>query len=214
MSSDKVDGHTSEPTRGESSPASTPAHVVVALYGLLFPLQPDDRTRAIDATMLLFGERRPSTAGVSAQSAATTNQEVARVSGEFEELNLGPKARKWIDRHKVQRSLLEEVFHFADGQVEITASLVPGASKRDKTTNAYLLEGIRNLLAHDVATFQDTDAIAVCKRLDAYDKNNHSVNRNSIGNKVAGSKGTGFTLTGPGEIAAAEVIRQMQAVGK
>ncbi|MDY6948272.1 MAG: hypothetical protein SXG53_21400, partial [Pseudomonadota bacterium] len=79
---------------------------------------------------------------------------------------------------------------------------------KEMAVNCYLLCGIKGLLREDIPSLDDSDAIAVCKRLAAYDKNNHTTNRQSAGNKMSGNRPT-FTLTGPGESAAAELIKQM-----
>ena len=104
--------------------------------------------------------------------------------------------------------MLDEVFHLADERMEIIASSVPGANRREMAVNCYLLCGIRGLLMTDVPSLDESEAIAVCKRLTAYDKNNHTGNRNAVGNKMSGTRPT-FTLTGPGEAAAAELIKHM-----
>jgi hypothetical protein len=76
--------------------------------------------------------------------------------------------------------------------------------------NRYVLSGLRGLFKSDVPSLDDNEAIAVCKRMAAYDKNNHTANRQLVGNKMSGKKPT-FTLTGPGEAAAAELVKQMTA---
>jgi hypothetical protein len=103
--------------------------------------------------------------------------------------------------------MLEEVFLLAD-RIEISASSVPGASKREMTVNCYLLVGLKNLLKADIPSIDDGDAIAECKRMAAYDKNNHTTNRQSVGNKMSGTR-PNFMLTGPGETAVAVLIKQM-----
>ncbi len=129
-------------------------------------------------------------------------------AGEFADLELGPKALKWIQKHGITRSMLEEVFHLTSGDVAITASAVPGASKREMTISCYLLCGVRGLLKNDVPSLDEGEAVAVCKRLTAYDRNNHTTNRLAVGNRMSGAKPT-FTLTGPGETAAADLLKRM-----
>ena len=120
---------------------------------------------------------------------------------------LGPKAQRWAQKQGVSKAMLDEVFHITDTSVEVTASDVPGHSKKEMTVNAYLLAGLR-LLATDTSSFTETEAIALCKRLTAYDRNNHTANRTAVGNKMSGTK-PAFTLTGPGEAAAAELVKQL-----
>ena len=42
----------------------------------------------------------------------------------------------------------------------------------------------------------------------AYDKNNHTTNRQSVGNRMSGTR-PNFMLTGPGETAVAALVKQM-----
>jgi hypothetical protein len=181
----------------------SPAELALQIYNLLIDRQPDVRQRVLSSVMTLLGD----------QPLSSTAQSPVSMSVEgLDELSLGPRALKWIQRNGLSREMLEEVFHLSDSEKEIIASEVPGASRREMTANCYLLSGIRGLLRQDTPTLDETETIAVCKRLAAYDKNNHTVNRNSVGNRMSGTKPT-FTLTGPGELAAAELVKQMTAPG-
>jgi hypothetical protein len=157
------------------------------------------------AVMTLLGEvalpEAPKQSASSSGSGATDQ-------GEFAEMNLGVKALKWIQKNGITRPMLDEVFHKTEAGVEVTAAMVPGVSKREMTVNVYLLSGIRGLLQTDVSTFDDSDAITLCKRLTAYDKNNHPANRQAVGNRMTGTKPT-FTLTAPGETAAGDLLKLM-----
>lgn len=178
----------------------SPAELSLEIYNILVPFESDVRQRVIQSALTLLGETALAPVGRSAalQSAVTG----------FEDVRLGSKATKWLQKHVVTREMLDEIYHFTDADVDIIASGVPGASKREMTVNCYLLSGIRGLLKEDVPSLDETETIAVCRRLTAYDKNNHTANRQSVGNKMSGNKPT-FTLTGPGEMAAAELIKQM-----
>jgi hypothetical protein len=182
-----------------------PAELALEIYKLLAPHPSEIRVRAIQSAMTSLGElaQLPSQAGTKPAVG------VVQTDGEFAELNFGPKALKWVQRYNITRAMLEEVFLLAD-RVEISASSVPGTSRREMTVNCYLLVGLRNLLRSDVSSVDDSDAIAECKRMAAYDKNNHTANRQSVGNKMSGAR-PNFTLTGPGETAAAELVKQMTA---
>jgi hypothetical protein len=184
--------------------AKNPAELALEIYNILFPHSSDVRVRAVQSAMASLGEgMSPQRPGGTVSSAAPTQD-----AGDFSDLKLGPKALKWAHKHGITRAMLDEVFHFADGQVDITASSIPGASKREMTVNCYLLSGLRGLLKDDAPSFDDGDAIALCRRLTAYDKNNHTSHRNAVGNKMTGTKPT-FTLTGPGETAAADLLKRM-----
>jgi hypothetical protein len=181
------------------NPTKSPAELALQIYNILVDQESDVRRRVMHSAMTLLGETALSpTAKPSAQQA-----EVG-----FDDVRLGPKAMRWIQKHAVTREMLEELYHLSDEAMDIIASSVPGATKREMAINCYLLSGIRGLLKSDAPTLDEAETIAVCKRLTAYDKNNHTTNRQAVGNKMSGSRPT-FTLTGPGETAAAELIKQM-----
>lgn len=189
----------------QSHPGKSPAELAVEVYNILLPHPSDIRLKAVQAAMASLGESIPQQRGNGGSlSGAGAEAE------DFADVKLGPRALRWVQRFGVTRAMLDEVFHLADNRVEISASDVPGGSKREMTVNCYLLTGLRGLLATDVSSIDDSDAIAVCKRLTAYDKNNHTTNRNAVGNKMSGTK-PNFVLTGPGETAAAELIKKMTA---
>jgi hypothetical protein len=179
----------------------SPAELALEIYNLLSPYTSESRQRAMQAAMTLLGESggQPQLISAAPQGADA-----------FADLKLGPKALKWANKHGVTRAMLEEVFHLTGGEMDIIAGSVPGSSKREMTVNCYLLTGVRGLLKTDVPSLEEGDAIRVCKRLTAYDKNNHTSNRASVGNRMSGSKPS-FTLTGPGETAAADLIKRMSS---
>jgi hypothetical protein len=184
----------------------SPAEVAVELYNVLLPYPSEVRQRAIQAAMTSLGESVPLQSG----SALVSNTGTGASATDFADLSIGPKATKWLQRHGISREMLDEVFHVTDSGVDIIATGVPGASKRERAVNCYLLSGLRGLLESDAPSLDEGDAITVCRRLTAYDKNNHTANRASIGNRMSGTRPT-FTLTGPGESAAAQLVKQMTA---
>lgn len=182
-----------------------PAELALDIYKLLEGQPAETIQRAVQSALTSLGQ------GLLQTPVAGSPRVAAPVaSADFDDVHLGPKAQKWVQRHGISRAMLDEVFHLTGSGVEITASNVPGASKKEMTINCYLLSGLRGLLASDVATLDEGEVIAVCKRLTAYDKNNHTTNRTAVGNKMSGTKPS-FTLTGPGETAAAELLKAMTA---
>ena len=195
-----------EVTQVESSTVSppSPAELALQLYNLLVPHSADIRNKAIQAAVTLLGDGgSPSPVALSSQSLPGTG-----AVGEFADLRLGPRALKWIQKYGITRAILDEVFHLESGDVDVIASTIPGTSKREMTINCYLLCGVRGLLKGDIPSLDEAEAIAVCKRLTAYDRNNHTTNRQAVGNRMSGTK-PAFTLTGPGETAAAELLKRM-----
>lgn len=179
-----------------------PAELALTIYNLLAPHESEVRRRVMQSAMTLLGE--------TAVGASVTAADAQASSGEFDDLKLGPRALKWIQRYAISRPMLDELFHLTGDDIDIIANTVPGASRREMTVNCYLLSGVRGLLKDDLPSLDEGETIAVCKRLTAYDKNNHTTNRQAVGNRMSGSRPT-FTLTGPGEAAAAELIKQMTA---
>src|SRR5580704_2747683 len=118
-----------EPTSASTSTKS-PGELALEIYNTLLPHPSDVRLRAVHAALALFGE------SVSSTSSASPNN-VSDGTTEFGDLRLGPKATKWLQRHGISRAMLDEVFHVTDTGVDVTASSIPGASKREKTINCY-----------------------------------------------------------------------------
>jgi hypothetical protein len=186
--------------QSSNGPSKSPAELALQIYNILVTQDSDVRQRVMQSAMTLLGE---TTLSAGRRSAGQKDG-----GGGFDDVKLGPKATRWIQKHAVTREMLEELYHLSDEGMDIIAGNVPGASKREMTINCYLLAGIRGLLRNDLPTLDETETIAVCKRLTAYDRNNHTSNRQAVGNKISGSRPT-FTLTGPGETAAADLIKQM-----
>jgi hypothetical protein len=186
-----------------NEPSKSPAELALQIYNILVTSDSEVRQRVMQSAMTLLGEAR-----LSSPANATPTLEG---DGGLGDLKIGPKAMRWIQRNAFTRGALEEIYHLENDGMDIIAGSIPGASKREKTINCYLLSGIRGLLRSDLPTLDEAETIAVCKRLTAYDRNNHTANRAAVGNRINGKRPT-FTLTGPGETAAAELIKQMTAV--
>ena len=187
--------------------AANLAEITSRVYALLEPLATDERQRIIEATMALFGEEPPSR---GPKRSAENGDEGPDEADAF--AALGKKARRWIRQAGFTADVLEEVFHFEDnGVVELIAIEIPGSSMREMTANAYLLCGARSLLQTDEPSVDNKEAVEYCKHVGCYDKNNHTANRNSLGNRLTGSVADGFTLPGPGLKAAAALVKAVAA---
>lgn len=183
--------------------ASELPKVVGEIYNLLEPLESADRQKVVSSALTLLGESQPASLGAAPQR-FQQERSVADVESEF-----GSKATRWMKQHAIDTSALEELFHKDGEQVEVIANDVPGNSTKAKAQNCYLLTGISALLATDEPKFTDAEAVALCKHMGCYDKNNHAKARSELGNVVAGSKSNGFTLPAPGLRAAAELVKSM-----
>lgn len=165
----------------------------VALFDILEPFEPDARKRLLSGVIGLLGDP-PSSFAQSEQEPEI-------------ELSVGPSARRWLSHNNLTETQIEQVYFFSDGRVDLIADRVPGQTKKERTVNVYLLIGVRTLLQSEAAVIDDAEAVAFCKRIGAYDKNNHTANRNALGNRATGSRTAGFTLTTPGLDAAATSIK-------
>jgi hypothetical protein len=181
--------------------ASSIAQVTSQIYDLLAGFSAEERSRVLAATVALFGD-----APVKTQAGDGTQGSDS--GGEDDFPGLGVKAKRWIRQEKVSLDELNEVYHIGDdGTVELIATDIPGATKKEQAGNVYLLSGIRSLLASDEPTIANTAAVAYCQHIGCHDTKNHATNRSALGNKLTGSVATGFTLPAPGLKAAAAVIK-------
>jgi hypothetical protein len=180
--------------------------IVRDVYGLLEPLDSVARKRVVDSVLTLLGEQTNETTKANTPEGKSTG-----VGREANDGAFGPKANRWMSSFGITISAIEEVFHRDATGVTIIANEVPGTGKRQQSLNCYLLSGIRALLETDEPNFSDASAITFCKHIGCFDNANHSKTRADLGNTVAGSKTTGYTLPAPGLRAAALVIKEMKA---
>ncbi|GGK17241.1 hypothetical protein GCM10011394_28060 [Luteimonas terricola] len=73
--------------------------------------------------------------------------------------------------------------------------------------NTYLMLGIAAFLSTGEASFTDKDARELCEHFGCYDATNHAKYIKEFGNKITGSKSSGWKLTAPGLNAAAELVK-------
>lgn len=180
--------------------------IVGELYALLEPLESDSRQRVISSAMTLLGEHLISNRGTNGAPMSEGEKDGAPGASPF-----GTKATRWMSQNGISMAAIEEIFHTEGGVVEVIAHEIPGSGKRGQSLNCYLLEGIRALLATDEPKFTDADAVSLCKTMGCFDPTNHAKTRNELGNSVAGSKNSGFTLPAPGLRGAATLVKSMSA---
>jgi len=172
---------------------------VTKIIDALTPFSSEERHRVIQAALAILGE-------VQVRSVDSASDETSRVVGD-----LPPRARAWMQQNSVTSDGLLQVFHLADGKVEVIASQLPGSSKKEQTYNAYVLTGIAQLLAGGDPSFEDKIARSTCEKYGCYDSANHSAHLRARGNEFTGTKDKGWTLTAPGLRRGAELIKEMQA---
>jgi hypothetical protein len=111
----------------------------------------------------------------------------------------------------VSAEQLAHIFHIDGETVDIIADTSPGKNQKDQTINAYVLTGIGEYLKTGEAKFTDKAARESCKKMGCFGETNHSTYLKRPGNIMSGSKESGWTLTGPGLKAAAELVKGMTA---
>lgn len=179
------------------------------MYELLEPLSSEDRQKCIKATLVFLGEEI-----AAGSKQAPVQKAESTVNGSHRQVvdvrrDLGEKLRRWMVKHQIEQSFLDNLFHIEDEVVELIADSVPGRSKKDKTINCYLLVGIKNLIQNDEAKFQDKEALEFCQRTLSYDKNNHTTHRQALSSRASGDRSSGFSLTVPGLRDAAKLVKEM-----
>lgn len=174
--------------------------VVGGIYKLLEPLESADRLKVVRSAMTLLSED-------------ATSMDNSTAGGEFKGGGggdaFGTKATRWMKQYGISDLTISEIFHKDGDAVEIIVGDVLGDGKKGKSKNCYLLSGVRALLESDEPKFTEAEAVSLCKHMGCHDQANHSKTRSSLGNIVAGTKTSGFTLPAPGLRAAAELVKSM-----
>jgi formylmethanofuran dehydrogenase subunit E-like metal-binding protein len=178
---------------------NVPLDAMTKVVEVLSPLSSEDRARVISAALALLGDTQPRTPPQG------SNEQIA----DDTELVLPPRARAWVTQNGISAPELQQVFHFADGEVEVIAAM-PGRNKKEQTYNAYVLTGLGQLLATGTPAFTDKAARALCEAAGCYDSANHAAHMKDKGSEFNGSKDKGWTLTVPGLRRAADLIKELQ----
>lgn len=173
--------------------------VMTKVVELLLPLASEEREKVIKASLALLGENAEIT-----QDKGKKDKRIEEISEEF-----NSKVKAWMRQNNITSEILEQVFQIDNGNVEVIASQVPGKNGKDKTINAYVLEGVCQLLASGDAKFTDKSARDLCRHLGCYNSANHSAYMQAKGNALSGSKEKGWSLTAPGLRNAAELIKDI-----
>lgn len=175
------------------------------VVNVLTPFTSEERLRIVSASLMLLGEQGlpigRSTAASTAGPADNASNPPSQMVG------ISPQASIWLGKNNLTRDALEQWFHFE--QDKVTPLALPGnASARiQQAANTYLVQGLAAFLATGEASFADKEARALCTQFGCYDDNNHSKVLATFGNRITGSKTTGWKLTNPGLAAAAALVR-------
>lgn len=181
--------------------------VVTTLYTLLEPLDEASRKKVVGAVSALLGQQLP------AQEHAQPGQAGYREANSDQpgDVPLPQKVKTWMKQNSISEDQLTALFHIDGGKVELIAAQIPGKTVKQRVINAYMLTGLAAFLRTGESKFDDRSAREVCKSHGCYDHTNHSgyVSKGK-GNFFSGSKDSGWTLTGPGQIAGATLVKTYQ----
>jgi hypothetical protein len=175
------------------------AEATTKVLEILSPLDTSERKRVVSAALTLLGEEYKPGSSSTSQLNAGHDPEMAGMSS---------GAQIWARKNQVSVEQLEQFVHIDNGTAHAIA--LPGATTKtsEQVVTTYLLCGILSLMERGEPSFTDEKARQLCERFGCYDATNHAKYVKAIGNKVTGSKSTGWKLTVPGLNAAAALIKQ------
>ena len=131
-------------------------------------------------------------------------------AGSDDELaGVSPVALKWIRRNGLTAGQLSSVFSLGLDDIDLVARSVPGKNKKEKMRNVLLLSGAAGYLGTGAARADDDKVREALGHYNAYDGTNFASYMKDLSAEVAGTKGTGYSLTARGLAAAAELIKSM-----
>jgi len=172
--------------------------VSTKLYELLEPLDPPLRKRAIKAALTMLGDD---------DGDVEPTKKAEQKSDDSDNSDLPAKARSWMKTHKVSQDQLDLMFHVENGVADVIAADAPGKNGKEKTINCYILAGVAALLQSGEPKFDDKAGRAVAEKLGCYSSGNHATYMKDRGNVLSGSKDGGWSLTGPGLKAGADLVK-------
>lgn len=196
----------------ETKAVSKIAEIAVKVVGLLEPLESEERQKVINASLTMLGEKAQSGGSGTRDSKLDGHGTGDRDTGSRTDQGLSSlpaKAKNWANQNQLTMTQIEQVYDVAQEGVSVIAAEAPGGSDKEKTHNAYVLQGIGRLLATGDPIFEDKDARSLCENLGCYNSANHSTYMADKGNMLTGSKKTGWKLTAPGLKHGAELVKQL-----
>jgi hypothetical protein len=190
----------------DKKPTQAPkvAEIASKVFALLEPLVSEDRQKVVAATLTLLGEASASSAPVVPPSGAPQLGLLQQGAS-----GLNAKAGIWAKQNGIGKAELEQVFDIETTGVTVIASSAPGKNDKEKTLNAYVLEGVKCLLASGEPSFEDKSARKLCEDLGCLNGSNHAQYLSGKGNLFTGSKSTGWKLTAPGLKHAGALIKEL-----
>ena len=184
------------------------------VYEVLEPFSPAERQRILLGVVAALGDWESVSLPFSPRSPGRACAEAPTEAGPLpqgpDEAQFRKHFHRWLSQHRVPIERVHDLFHVDSEGCKFIGTEIPGASTKHKVVNAYLLAGLCAFIATDETRFEDMDAVALCKHYKCHDSSNHSTYRKRGGNFFTGDKRGGFTLTAPGQKAAADLLRNWE----
>ena len=168
----------------------------------LGPLDSMERHRAIEASLVVLGEK--------SANPATSDRKVDQAD---EQIGLPSRAQQWMRQGGLTADQLEQVFELSNGAVTVIAPEMTGKNNAEKTIKAYVLTGIAAFLSSGTPDFNDKAARQLCETLGCYDRSNHTRYLNEKANNFTGSKEKGWKLTAPGLKYGYTIVKELAGIG-
>jgi hypothetical protein len=181
--------------------SGTAIEALPKLVQILSGLSALEREKAISAAKILLAE--------SAPSPMRAPQDVPPTEAEEQSAGIAPKAAAWLRKNQISREQLDQIFSIDDNAFDVIAAKMPGKSKRQQTVEAYIICGVKAFLQTGEPNFTDKEGRQLCQKIGCYDRPNHYNYIKAFGNRIGGSKDSGWKLTNPGLTDAAQLIKQI-----
>jgi hypothetical protein len=183
----------------QKTESKTAVEALPELVQLLSCLSALEREKAISAAKILL-------AG-SPNNALHEQADIDLSGGSID--GVASRAASWLQKSHLSRDQLDQVFSVDDKTFDVIAAKMPGKSKRQQTVEAYIICGLKSFLQTGEPNFTDKEGRQLCQKVGCYDKPNHYNYIKAFGNRVGGSKDSGWKLTNPGLTDAANLIKQI-----
>jgi hypothetical protein len=184
----------------DKTQSTTAVDVLPKLVQLLADLPTPEREKAISAAKILLADSMASGGNKNHEEPHVDATTIPGISG---------KAAAWLQKNHISREQLDQIFSIDDKTFDVIAARMPGKSKRQQTAEAYIICGLKSFLQSGEPNFTNKEGRLLCQKVGCYDRPNHYNYIKAFGNRIGGSKDTGWKLTNPGLTDAAIIVRQL-----
>jgi len=129
-----------------------------------------------------------------------------------DEGDYSPHITKWMKQNDVSSEELDRVFHFDGDTFDLLHA--PGKSKKEQTTNTYILTGLGKYLAANDRSFDDATARGFCETIGCFDSTNHATYVKKNKGEYSGDKTKGYSLTNVGVKRGAALVKEVAGGAK